>query len=93
MKDKVLVFSDLPKQPVLSEQEFRYGWKILHKIRDTLAAGCGRDTVMYEAHKRCHVWHSPNFYRKVLNEACRRGWAEKKKKEDGTGYSIFILLK
>lgn len=78
---------------VCDEQYFRYIWKLLcHVWRENshcFRHGCGRETLADWVVHTCHVRLPPRFYRAVLEEAVRRGWAEKS--TTLSGYSAFNL--
>lgn len=76
-----------------SQERFRYGWRLIcavwHKNRHCLERGCGRVTFQYWVRETCHVLLPGWFYREVLVEAVKRGWATKK--QSVSGHSIFII--
>jgi len=67
----------------MDEVKFRLGWKHLCSLYKSeyshcLKYGCGRNTLQYWANKHYSKYirfESAGFYRRVLFEAVRRGWA------------------
>lgn len=64
----------------MNEERFRWGWRVLWKLwrsehNHCLVRGCGRDTLAYWVRRVCNVVEHPSFWRAVLKEAVRRGWA------------------
>lgn len=78
---------------LLPEDLFRYGWRLLCRVAreegHCLTRGCGRDTLAYWVFAVCKVRNPAWFYRRVLREAVRRGWATKTTSPHG--YSIFSI--
>ena len=77
----------------ICESEFKWAWKKIYITHVTekhcLVNGCGKETLSYWITMSTHVIRHPNYWRKILNEAVNRKWAEKK--QSATGHSIFIL--
>lgn len=78
----------------MNEQRFRYGWKLIcemwhSKNNHCLRYGCGRISLQYWMTSTCHVYESPWFWRTVMMEGVKRGWAVKSKSK--SGHSVFII--
>lgn len=78
---------------LLPEDLFRYGWKLLCRVAreegHCLAKGSSRETLAYWVFDVCKVHNPAWFYRRVLREAVRRGWATKTTSPHG--YSVFSI--
>jgi hypothetical protein len=66
----------------LNEQLFRHGWRLIVKTwrlnGHCLYYGCGKSTLARWVRKSCHTYYPPKFWRDVMAEACRRGWAQRR---------------
>ena len=75
------------------EDLFRYGWGLLCRVAQEeghcLTKGSSRETLACWVFAVCKVHYPAWFYRSVLREAVRRGWATKTTSPHG--YSIFSI--